>query len=212
MLFALEPNGPYRMLLARFLTERNELVKVVNPLQVKMNRQTGNPSQDKNDFADARSAADLGKQGKFNQATLSEPVYEQLRSLTSLREVLTGQRSALKHRLRSALVRTFPEPSSHVSDILGKGVRALLRVSPTAKGVVALGVEAVTVVMKEASKGRFGRKKAKEIVFVAKDSVGYAVESLSARIEFETLLDTIEGLSEKIVRVEDEMSRLLGQT
>jgi len=210
--FVLEPNGPYWRLLGRFLSERNHLVRVVNPLQVKMNRQTGNPSQDKTDFADARSVADLGKQGKFNQTTLLGAVYEDLRSLTGLREALIGQRSALKHRLRAALVRTFPELDSLVSDILGKGVRALLRVSPTAKGLAGLGVEAVTEVLKEASRGRFGQKKAKQIVFAARDSVGYAAQSLAVRIEFEALLDSIEGLSANIERVEWEMARLLRQT
>ena len=143
IIFVLEPNGPYWMLLARFLAERNYTVKVVNAYQVKMNRATEDPSPEKNDWRDARSIADLGRQGKFNDTTLPGPVYEDLRLLARMREGLTEARSAQKHRLRAMLVRNFPELSSMVSDILGKSVRALLRAAPTAEAVASLGVELV---------------------------------------------------------------------
>jgi transposase len=39
VIYVLEPNGPYWMLLAKFLTERREIVKVVSALQVRRNRE-----------------------------------------------------------------------------------------------------------------------------------------------------------------------------
>ena len=212
VIFVLEPNGPYWMLLARFLAERNFVVKVVNAYQVKMNRATEDPSPEKNDWRDARSIADLGRQGKFNDTTLPGPVYEDLRSLARLREGLIEHRSAQKHRLRAMLVRNFPELPSIVSDILGKSVRALLRAAPTAESVASLGVEDVEQIVKTASRGRFGNKKAKQIVYAAGESVGYGRATSAVRIAMAVTLNTIEGLTQQIEIIEDEMHRLLMET
>lgn len=212
VIFVLEPNGPYWILLAKFLIERNFIVKVVNAYQVKMNRATEDPSPEKNDGRDARSIADLGRQGKFNDTTLPEPVYEDLRTLARLREGLVESRSAQKHRLRAMLVRSFPELPSLVSDILGKGIRALLREAPTAEAIAALGTEGVEKVVKAATKGRFGAKKAKQIVEAAQDSVGYGRANLTMRIAIMVTLNAIEGLADEIETIEKEMGRLLRET
>ena len=212
VIYVLEPNGPYWMLLARFLAERNFVVKVVNAYQVKMNRATEDPSPEKNDWRDARSIADLGKQGKFNDTTLPGPVYEDLRSLARMREGLIEHRSAQKHRLRAMLVRNFPELPSLVSDILGKGVSALLRVAPTAEAVVSLGTEGVEEIVKTASRGRFGNKKAKQIVYAAGESVGYGQATSAVRIAMAVTLNTVEGLTQQIEIIEAEMRRLLMET
>ena len=209
VVFVLEPNGPYWLLLARFLAERNYTVKVVNPLQVKRNRQTDNPSPDKNDFRDARSAADLGRQGKFNQTNLLSQTYEDLRTLARLRDGLMEERSMQKHRLRASLVRAFPELSRCVSDICGKGAVALLRMAPTAGAIVSLGEAEVAKALKEGSRGRLGLKKARQIMQLAKDSVGYAAASPSLRMEFTATLDAMDFFSGKIEQIESEMKRLL---
>lgn len=209
VVFVLEPNGPYWLLLAKFLAERKFVVKVVNPLQVKMNRQTGDPSPEKNDARDARSAADLGRQGKFNQTHLLSQACEDLRTLSRLRDGLMEERSMHKHRLRASLVRAFPEMDRCFSDICGKGAIALLRVAPTAAAMVALGEVGVAKALKDGSKGQLGLAKARDILNLAKDSVGYAALTPALYVEFATTLDTIEFLSERIGRIESEMKRLL---
>jgi transposase len=210
--FVLEPNGPYWLLLARYLSERNHVVRVVSPLQVKRNRQTEDPSPDKNDYKDARSVADLGAQGKFNQTSLAEPVYEELRLLSNLRERLMVDRSSYKHVLRSLVARSFPELCGCVRDMFCKSVLALLRAAPTAGAVSELGVETVTEVIKSFSKGRFGIKKAREIVRAASESVGYLEASGAIRTEMDVLVSMLEDIQEKIGRLEYEMSRLLLET
>ena len=209
VVFVLEPNGPYWSLLAHFLAERSHVVKVVNALQVKRNRQTENPSPDKNDFRDARSAADLGRQGKFNQTSVVGQCYEDLRTLTRLRDGLIEARSMQKHRLRASLVRAFPELSRCFSDIFGKGAIALLRAAPTAEAVISLGEAAVAQALEDGSKGRLGLKKAMEVMRAANESVGYAAASPSLRMEFAVTLDTMDFLSDRIEQIESEMKRLL---
>ena len=212
VIFVLEPNGPYWVLLARFLSERDYTVKVVSSLQVKRNRETEDCSTDKNDWRDARSAADLGRQGKFNDTTLPGPIYEDLRSLARAREDLVEGRSAQKHRLRTELVRAFPELSGCVKDLCGKGVRALLKVAPTAEAVASLGVDEVARILKEATKGRLGKAKAIEIVMAARTSVGYAVASRALRLQMNSILRMVETATEEIEKLEAEMRELLGQT
>lgn len=212
VIFILEPNGPYWLLLAHYLCERKHIVKVVGALQVKRNRQTDDPSPEKNDIKDARSAADLGRQGKFNGANLLNQIYENLRTLTRLRDGLLEQRSQNKHRLRAALVRCFPEFSSLFSDLCGKGAVGLLRVAPTAESVVSLGVDAVNEVLKESSSGRLGIKKAKAVVECAKVSVGYAVCDAALKLEFDVLLDTIDNINQQIEKIESMMQECLEQT
>ena len=121
-------------------------------------------------------------------------------------------RSAQKHRLRAMLVRNFPELPSIVSDILGKSVRALLRAAPTAESVASLGVEGVEQIVKAASRGRFGNKKAKQIVYAAGESVGYGRATSAVRIAMAVTLNMIEGLTQQIEIIEDEMHRLLMET
>lgn len=209
VIFVLEPNGPYWMLLAKFLTDRGELVKVVSGLQVKRNRETEDCSPEKNDFRDARSAADLGRQGKFNDTILPSGIYEDLRGLARAREDLVEQRNMHKHRLRAEIVRAFPELLTCVRDILGKGVVALLRQAPTAAAVSSLGVEGVLEIFREASARKYGPKKAAEIVAAARESVGYAVASSALHIEIEALISVAEAISEQMDRLEREMERLL---
>jgi transposase len=110
------------------------------------------------------------------------------------------------------LVRTFPELPSVVSDILGKSVSALLRVAPAAGAVASLGVEGVEQIIKAASRGRFGEKKAKQIVYAAKDSVGYGLASSAVHVEMGAILNTVEALTREIEAIESEMSRLLAET
>lgn len=212
VVYVLEPNGPYWQLLARFLAQKNLTVKVVSPLQVKRNRETDNVSPDKNDLRDARSGADLGRQGKFNQTALPGPVYESLRTLVGLRESLVETRNAYKHRLRMALVRSFPELGDLVSDLLGKGVRALLRIAPTAESVVILGVDAVTEVLKQATGGRFGIKKARQIVSAARESVGYVADTDALRLELDVMLGMIEHLDLQIARIDADTAALVDAT
>jgi transposase len=212
VIYVLEPNGPYWMLLAKFLTERGEIVKVVSALQVKRNRETEDCSPEKNDYRDARSAADLGRQGKFNDTILPSGIYEDLRGLARAREDLIEQRSMHKHRLRAEVVRAFPELLSCVSDILGKGVVALLRLAPTAAAVSSLGVEGVLEVFRRSSARRHGRKKAAEIVAAASESVGYAAASSALHVEIEALISVAEAISEQVDRLEREMERLLAET
>jgi transposase len=212
VVFVLEPNGPYWLLLARYLQDRGRVVRVVSPLQVKRNRQTEDVSPDKNDYRDARSVADLGVQGKFNQTALAEPLYEQLRLLSGLRERLMVDRSSYKHVLRALMARCFPELSGCVKDLFCKSILSLLRVAPTASAVRALGVDAVSEVLKCASRGRFGVKKARQIVTAASESVGYMEASDAIRVEFDVILSILEGIQEKIGCLECEMSKLLLQT
>ncbi len=212
VLFVLEPNGPYWLVLAHYLCERKYAVRVVSPLQVKRNRQTEDVSPEKNDYKDARSAADLGVQGKFNQTSLVGPVYEQLRLLSGLRERLMVEKSSYKHVLRSLLARSFPELGGCVKDIFCKSILALVAVAPTASAVRSLGVEGIGEVLKSASRGRFGAKKAREVFSAASGSVGYLQESEAIRLEFDVIVSMLEELQEKIERLEEEMSRLLEQT
>jgi transposase len=212
VLFVLEPNGPYWLVLAHFLCERGYVVRVVSPLQVKRNRQTEDVSPEKNDNKDARSISDLGVQGKFNQTTLVGPVYEQLRLLSMLRERLTVDRSAYKHVLRSLMARSFPELCECTKDVFCKSILALLRVAPTAGAVSMLGAEGVAEVIKVASKGRFGLKKAREIVRAACESIGYLEASDAIRVEFDVIVSMVEDIQEKIEALGAEMSRLLMQS
>jgi len=212
VVFVLEPNGPYWLVLGRYLSERNYTVRVVSPLQVKRNRQTDDPSPEKNDYKDARSIADLGIQGKFNQTALAEPAYEQLRLLSGLRERLIVDKSSYKHLLRSLLVRSFPELSRCVKDIFCKSILNLLRVAPTAHAITALGVDAVEEVIKSGSRGRFGAKKAREIVRMASESVGYLDATDAICVEFDVILSMLEDIQQKVDRLELEMARLLHDT
>jgi transposase len=212
VVFVLEPNGPYWRLLGHFLLERNYTVKVVGALQVKRNRQTESSSPDKNDSKDARSAADLGRQGKFGRYAVPEQAYEDLRCLGSIREDLLEHRSAYKHRLRAALVRGFPELVTCFSDICGKGALALIEKAPTAGSVVALGESRVADILMEASKGRLAKKKAKQVVQTARDSVGYGVESRAVKLEFSVILKNLAFLSSQIEEIESEMMDILDQT
>lgn len=212
VIFVLEPNGPYWLLLGHYLSERNYIVRAVNPLQVKRNRQTEDPSTEKNDYKDARSASDLGVQGKFNQTSLAAPIYEQLSLLTGLRERLISDKSAYKHMLRSLLVRSFPELKTCVSDIFCQSVRSLLRIAPSASEICILGVDAVAEVLKASSKGRFGAKKAGEIVQAASESVGYLGVSEALQLEFSVVISTLEEFEEKICSLDQKLVRLLAQT
>jgi transposase len=98
------------------------------------------------------------------------------------------------------------------SDICGKGALALIEKAPTAGSVVALGESRVADILMEASKGRLAKKKAKQVVQTARDSVGYGVESRAVKLEFSVILKNLAFLSSQIEEIESEMMDILDQT
>jgi hypothetical protein len=70
----------------------------------------------------------------------------------------------------------------------------------------------LTQILREASRGRFGQRKAQQIIDQAKNSIGVPFLADAARIELQCLLEQIKSLEQQIEIIDEQLAALLEGT
>lgn len=209
----MEPTGPYWKALAYWLSERGVEVVGVNTHHTKQAKCLDDNSPTKNDQKDALVIARLVKDGRYFHPYLPEGVYAELRGAAVARIAIMGRMNAVKNRIIGMLDEYFPEYASVFKcPLKGKASMHLLRSCPFPSDVVGLGEEGVLAEIRKAVTKTVGRKKAAELVRAAASSIGVSQGLVAGRARMAALMDEHELLSRQLGDVEEEMSRLLGET
>lgn len=79
MIIGMEPTGHYWLNLAYYLKAQDVKVVVVNPMKVKRSKELDDDSPTKNDTKDAKVIAQLLRDGRYNEPSLPEGIYAELR-------------------------------------------------------------------------------------------------------------------------------------
>lgn len=120
VMFGVEPTGHYWLNLAYWLQEQQLELVLVNPFQVKRNKENRDNSPTKNDIKDALVIADMVKNGYYSELFLHAEPYRALRQLVTCREFMNKQMSAIVNQLHRWTDMYFPEFRNVFKDITKK--------------------------------------------------------------------------------------------
>lgn len=214
VIVGMEPTGHYWKAFANWLDKQKGItVVLVNPYATKQAKELDDNSQTKSDKKDALTIAKLVKDGRYFELYLPHDIYAELRGLSTTRNSLNKRRRALKNTIIAVLDEFFPEYVEVFKHPLnGKASRHILRSCPFPKFIIELGEDGVTEEIKRAVKRTVGRKKAKQLVETAKESIGVDYGEESARFKLCLMLDELELLDEQTEELEGQMADALRKT
>lgn len=208
----MEATGHYWIALFDFLVAHGFQVALINPIQTDAYRKVDTVRKTKTDKVDALLIADLIRIKSFDASELGNEAADSLRSLARFRTSLVDEASSLKNMTTSLLDRVFPEYEKLFSDMYSPTSKALLKACPTPSMVLSTDIRTLTKILKEASRGRFGRAKAEEIKAAAKSSVGVSFASEALAFQIKMIMENLDFLTGQIAELESEMAKALEQT
>lgn len=208
----MEATGHYWMALYVFLVDHGFDVAVVNPALINAFRKSDTLRKTKTDAIDAFLIAKFAKEKEITASPATIEATDGLKQLTRYRRHLVKEQTMLKNKCTAVIDRVFPEFGSLFSDMYGGAAKALLKADPTPAGIAATDIRTITKRIKEGSKGRLGREKAKKVKAAAKDSVGVQFASSTLAFEISHIVALIEHLDNQLDELEAEISRLLEET
>ncbi len=207
----MEPTGHYWKAFANWL-DKQEGIKVVlvNPYATKQAKELDDNSQTKSDKKDALTIAKLVKDGRYFELYLPHDIYAELRGLSTTRTGLNKRKNALKNTITAVMDEFFPEYAGVFKcPLSGKASRQILKICPFPKYIIELGEDGVTDEIKKAVKKTVGRKKAKQLVGTAMDSIGVDYGEEAARLKLQLMLEELELLEKQTEELEEQMKAAL---
>ena len=207
-----ESSGSYGEPLQHFLKDKPQVHLVqVNPMHTKRVKELNDNSPNKSDKKDPRVIVDIIQLGHFLSCTLPEGAAAELRNLSHERDFQMNLHTQISNRLHWLVYRVFPEFTQVINDPLCQTGRYLLREYSTTGQIAALGLERLTRIMKEKSRGQLGPGHALRLWEAAKNSVGIKVGLESICGEIRRVLQQIEQIEETIQEIEAQMLKWLGE-
>ena len=212
ILFSMEPSGDYWKPLAYYLKSKGYKVVIVNPFHTKQMKELLDNTQSKNDIKDAYLIADLCKQSKFFQPTLSEGVYAELRELNLAWRRTNKSLMQSKNYVNNFLSKYFPEYKRCFSDIYGKSSIYCLEHFPLPEDIRRLGLKRLKRILKRVSRGKYKREKIERLYERAKESIGIKEGRKTAKKHLKEIIKDIKVLKERKERIKGEMGNYLEKT
>ena len=205
-----ESTGPYAEPLFHYLKDKPVTLVQVNPMHTKRVKELTGNSPGKTDKKDPRVIADVICLGHALTVVIPEGPAAQLRRLTQSRERAITTRTAMVNQLQHLVFVIFPEFFNIIKSTT-KTAMYLVKNYTTPETIYAMGIEAVTAVLKKVSCGRLGQKRAKKLFEAARDSIGIHEAKESILEEITHLVVQIENQDRFIDKLETQMAEFLGQ-
>lgn len=210
---AMEATGHYWMALFSFLTDHGFKVAVINPSLVNGFRKADTMRKTKTDAIDCFLIANFARFKNLKPSKLDPEDAEGLKLLTRYRAELVEDKTKFKNRCTALLDRIFPELEKlFPNNLYGAAPVGLLKRFPTPKDIASADIRTITKVIREASRGYYGRDKAQEVKQAAKTSVGVTFSIDAISFELRKALEHIEFLEEQVQSVDEEIKQRLEAT
>lgn len=206
-----ESSGPYGEPLVEFLRAKAVKIVQVNPFHTKRVKELTGNSPNKTDRKDPRVIADVMCLGHALNLVIPRGAAAQLRRVTQAREGALRSRSAMMNRLGQLVFVLFPEFGTVMKNLNSKTALCVLKRCANPEHMVEMGLESLTALMKRASRGRLGQRRAEKLLRVAQISVGIKEGTAGLVLEIEHLVSMIEQQNRFIGFVEEQMAVYLGQ-
>lgn len=193
ILVGMEATGHYWFSLHDFLIGHRYEVAVLNPIQTYQQAKQG-IRKAQNDRIDARHIATLLKNGEHKPALIPTEFGRTCRQLTRLHHHMVRQETRIKQLLWAFIHPTWPEYEGiFAHPFCGTG-RTLLQTAPTPSDVLALSLETLEALIRKASHGKCGLRKARDIRLAAENTIGTPCALEATRIGIRSLLDQLDAL------------------
>lgn len=213
ILVGMEPTGHYWKPLANYLILNGITVVMVNPYHTKRAKELDDNSQTKSDKKDALTIAKLVRDGRYYEVYMPQDEFAELRVLTNSRISLMKRYNALKNTITAVMDEYFPEIKTAFKDLFkGKASMQILKSCPFPTLILGLGVEGVLAEIKKSVKKTVGRKKAQQLIEIAKTSIGVSYGIESAKLKLELMIEELELLTKQLKQLETAMGKALDGT
>ena len=206
----LEATGHYSYNILGFLLDKGLTTYVINPLHTNLFRKSTSLRRTKTDRVDARTIAAMMMSGVVLESYTAISYHnEELKSLTRYRFEKVRERAKLKQSVSRLVTILFPElekllPTLHVSSAY-----ALLAELPGAKQIASCHLTHLTLLLRKASNGRYGKEKAFEIREAARHSIGSYMPAKS--LELQHTIRLIRELTAEIDEIEAALKKMLDE-
>ena len=204
----MEATGHYWMVLFQELTQAGYDVAVINPI-VTAARRNVTIRGSKTDSVDSDLVAKVLREESPKVSAIPEKDVAALRSLTRLRFECAQAATAEKLRLGALLDLVFPEYAEHFSDVFGAASRQVLAAFPTAQDLAKVDIRRLTRVLREASRGRLGRERAKQLKTAARNSFAFTSNNETFALEVRFVVERINLLIEQIADLDRRFGAFL---
>ena len=207
----MEPTGHYWFNLGKYLQDNAMRPVHVNPHHVKKTKELDDNDPSKNDRKDPKVIAGLVREGRYSYPYIPTGVYAEIRNASNLRLQAEAELTRVKNRLARWFSIYFPE----YKDVYGKpdavsGIM-ILKAAPLPKDIVALGVEGVNRIWRDAKLKGVGLRRARTLVEAAEHSIGTGEGSASARMEIKNLLSDYDLYNNRVNEYMELIEDLLQQ-
>jgi transposase len=202
-----EPTGHYWFPLGHHLEERGTAFVVVAPQHVKHSKELDDNTQRKDDLKDPRVIAKLVTEGRYFLPYRPSGVYADLRDGFNRRCGIVESMTRAKNRLHRWFCINFPEYLEAYGSVAAKTGLMVLKKAPLPKDIVALGVDGIVKIWRDAKVRGAGIKRATTLVALAEQSIGEKSASEAARLELWQLLEDYEHYAHQYEVIEEMLER-----
>ncbi len=209
IMVGLEPTGHYWFNLADYLEEHGIEYVLVAPQHVKRTKELDDNIQQKDDSKDPRVIAKLVFDGRYFYAYRPKGIYAELRVGFTRRCEVMEHLVETKNRITRWFNIYFPEYLKVYRKVDASTGMKILRQAPLPKDIVALGVEGVNKIWRDAKQRGAGRKRATTLVDAAQGSIGSKQADQAARMDLWQLLDEYDLIEKQLQEINDLLMSLL---
>jgi transposase len=209
VIVGMEPTGHYWFSLARWLLDKGIEAVLVNPHLVKKNKENRDNTPSKSDRKDALVIADMVKNGYYSPVRFNPEAYEELRILMANRDTVTKRLNSAVNQIHRWVDIVFPELRQVFKILTCTSAIATLRLFPLPTEISRLTTEHVIVGWKQYVKRHAGLQRAKQLIALAKRSVG-ATQALHAyKLHLGQLLEEYDLANRQLEQIEHELHHIL---
>lgn len=200
-----ESTGSYAEPLAYYLAQRPVHLVQINPMHTKRIKELTDNSPHKTDRKDPRIIADVIALGHALTVVIPEGSAAELRRLIQARERAVKMRTIITNQLHHMIDLLFPEFSQVMKNIKTKSALYVLRNYPTPEGIVFLGLESLSLVLKKISHGKMQQQKVIRLFEAAQRSVGIHEGKEGMLLEMEHLVSETDHTRHFIDQLEEKI-------
>ena len=203
----LEATGHYSNNITEYLVHKNLPIFIINPLHTSLYRKSLSFRKTKTDQADVHSIVSMLMTQKLTPYVPASYHRKELKSLTRYRFRMVQDCSSLKVSFKRLMNLIFPELETLVHELQVNSVYQLMSEYPDAAAVSIANLTHLTHLLRNYSKGHYGREKAIEIRNAAKHSIGTSEGIL--QLEMQQTIARIRLLQDQISIVEAKIKDII---
>lgn len=207
----IEASGEYWKPMQHYFEQRAIETIFVPPLFVKRTRDLDDYTPRSNDPKDSIRIANLAIEGRYFSAPMPTEVFENLKQLVRLWDLITDNLTRCRHRIKSHLVKYFPEFSSLFRDVLGVAAMIILERWPFPHELVQVSqAEICEIIRQHMGNGHVDKEKVKKLLALAHESIGVPHGTDGARMRLVLMLEQVKLFKKQLAKLRQQIRQTLG--